>query len=110
MDIRNLIKYGGENGDIGGFDLQHLNPTQTSNSTCLRKLFFVLLFSNTRSVLSLFSFGPFVKRMFFIYFTQAVLARMESIVQDPHGLAPVKADDEEPGEDAEEDRFKSADE
>ncbi|KAF9541206.1 hypothetical protein EC957_003339 [Mortierella hygrophila] len=36
---------------------------------------------------------------------QAALAKMESMLQDPHGLIP-KPEDEEPGEDAEEDRFK----
>ncbi|KAF9382380.1 hypothetical protein CPB97_007180, partial [Podila verticillata] len=45
----------------------------------------------------------------------ANLARMESMVQDPHGLVKnnnngVPApDEEEPGQDAEEDRFKSVD-
>ncbi|KAF9152152.1 hypothetical protein BG015_005705 [Linnemannia schmuckeri] len=39
---------------------------------------------------------------------QAALAKMESMLQDPHGLIP-KPEDEEPGEDAEEDRFKDAD-
>ncbi|KAK3813711.1 MAG: regulator of volume decrease after cellular swelling-domain-containing protein [Linnemannia elongata] len=38
---------------------------------------------------------------------QAALAKMESMLQDPHGLIP-KPEDEEPGEDAEEDRFKDA--
>ncbi|KAF9080723.1 hypothetical protein BGX29_012104 [Mortierella sp. GBA35] len=36
---------------------------------------------------------------------QAALAKMESMLQDPHGLIP-RPEDEEPGEDAEEDRFK----
>ncbi|KAF9178641.1 hypothetical protein BGZ51_007608 [Haplosporangium sp. Z 767] len=40
---------------------------------------------------------------------RAVLARMENIVQDPHGYAQKGPDEEEPGEDAEEDRFKSLD-
>ncbi|CAO3567722.1 unnamed protein product [Mortierella alpina] len=38
---------------------------------------------------------------------QAALARMENLVQDPRGLLPKGPDEEEPGEDAEEDRFKS---
>ncbi|KAG9070250.1 hypothetical protein KI688_009585 [Linnemannia hyalina] len=38
----------------------------------------------------------------------AALAKMESMLQDPHGLIP-KPEDEEPGEDAEEDRFKDVD-
>ncbi|KAG0248366.1 hypothetical protein BG011_000152 [Mortierella polycephala] len=40
---------------------------------------------------------------------QAVLARMENIVQDPHGYVQKAPDEEEPGEDSEEDRFKSLD-
>lgn len=32
---------------------------------------------------------------------------MENMLQDPHGLIP-RPEDEEPGEDAEEDRFKDA--
>ncbi|KAG0312866.1 hypothetical protein BGZ97_010759 [Linnemannia gamsii] len=39
---------------------------------------------------------------------QEALAKMESMLQDPHGLIP-KPEEEEPGEDAEEDRFKNAD-
>ncbi|KAG0281125.1 hypothetical protein BGZ95_006617 [Linnemannia exigua] len=38
---------------------------------------------------------------------QEALAKMESMLQDPHGLVP-KPEEEEPGEDAEEDRFKDA--
>ncbi|KAH7036864.1 regulator of volume decrease after cellular swelling-domain-containing protein [Linnemannia elongata] len=38
---------------------------------------------------------------------QAALAKMENMLQDPHGLIP-RPEDEEPGEDAEEDRFKDA--
>ncbi|KAG0209195.1 hypothetical protein BGX28_010482 [Mortierella sp. GBA30] len=37
---------------------------------------------------------------------EAVLARMENLVRDPRGLLPKSPDEEEPGEDAEEDRFK----
>ncbi|KAG0293011.1 hypothetical protein BGZ96_003414 [Linnemannia gamsii] len=39
---------------------------------------------------------------------QEALAKMESMLQDPHGFIP-KPEEEEDGEDAEEDRFKNAD-